>query len=465
MRRVLILMILLAASVSAFNVSISPSQRSVVIDDVAAFNITISHSLPQSERFDVFSPDVVWDVRTEEPLNLGPGGSLSTVLLVKPLYIAPGVYSVPLHVRRMSTGDVVKRGLLLEILSKDQPALTYLPAVRGSVEVPQSIDPRNPAVVKVNLENQNALNLPEVHVKLRGGVLTADKKTSLESFQKKTLSIEIPLSSDISPQRDLLRASVIAYDSEGKAYQFDLSPQEFEIIPYSDILSTVEEDVGVFRTERVITLNNTGNVPRSTVYKFEVGFLQKFFTKADPEAEMVGNQLVWEMSIEAKGHRKVEVITNYWSLVVFFALVCLVFVAYYIFRSPIVLQKRAHVVTTREGGISEMKVLLTVKNRGRGTVNKVRVLDLIPTFGEYAEKAGYGTIPPSGVVKNERKGTVVKWELPSMGPGEDVILSYRIKSKFKILGSVQLPPASAKFEISQGREQSVKSSVAETGLR
>ena len=156
--------------------------------------------------------------------------------------------------------------------------------------------------------------------------------------------------------------------------------------------------------------------------------------------------------------------TNYSSLVVVLGILILFVFAYYLFRSPIVIKKTAKIMTARRDGMLEIKVLLTVLNRGRRPVTNIRVLDLITNVFEYL-KGQEGTLTPVNMTAHERKGSVLRWSVGLIHPGEDTIIEYQIKSRYAILGSISLPPATAKFEVSAGKEQTAKSNVAETGFK
>ena len=43
------------------------------------------------------------------------------------------------------------------------------------------------------------------------------------------------------------------------------------------------------------------------------------------------------------------------------------------------------------------------------------------------------------------KGTVLKWDIPELAPGEERLISYDIRSKLSIIGSFTLPRAKIKF--------------------
>jgi len=110
-----------------------------------------------------------------------------------------------------------------------------------------------------------------------------------------------------------------------------------------------------------------------------------------------------------------------------------------------------------EGGISEIKILLHVKNRSNFTIDEIDITDTIPHIGEMDKEIQIGTIKPVSIAKHKRIGTIVKWQIISLEKYEERIITYRIRSKLSILGGLILPAAKLKFK-EKGKDRVVKSS-------
>ena len=115
--------------------------------------------------------------------------------------------------------------------------------------------------------------------------------------------------------------------------------------------------------------------------------------------------------------------------------------------------------------MNEMKVRVFVKNRSRRQVNRLRVIDRVPHIAEFITNAHLGTLQPSKVTKSERRGTIVRWDIDSLEPYEERIISYKIKSKLKIVGKMVLPPAKIKFHGRANRERVVTSGITKMGRK
>ena len=127
------------------------------------------------------------------------------------------------------------------------------------------------------------------------------------------------------------------------------------------------------------------------------------------------------------------------------------------------MRKTATVIATKEGGISELKVIIEIINRSKKQIKHVKIIDNVPRIAELAKEYDVGTVKPDKVVQHERKGTLVKWSLDEVDPGEERVISYKVKSKLSILGGVTLPSAAAKFEFGK-RQRTANSNTPVIGF-
>ena len=124
-------------------------------------------------------------------------------------------------------------------------------------------------------------------------------------------------------------------------------------------------------------------------------------------------------------------------------------------------KKDVIIVGPTKEGISEMKIIIHLKNRTSDVVNNIFISEKIPRLGELIKESYLGTLEPSKILIHEKRGTIVKWELPSLEPFEERIITYRIKSKLSIVGGIRLPPTRVKFDTKKGRERIIFSNKCE----
>jgi hypothetical protein len=438
-----------------FAVEFNPGQKSINENERADYNLTLMHDYPEVEFFEVYSPEVLWDIRTKDYLQARPNEPLKTILTIQPLNINPGLYGVPIHVKRTGTNEVKKAILYMEV-NGPPSASTYLPAVRGTAEIPAMVDPRGEIPITVSLENQNRRNLTSLKIKARSDVINQDFLVSLGPLERKTFKLAAVVDPRTHPQSDTLQVSVIATERD-KGYQFDLPPVDYEVASYGQLTPSIEVIKSFLKRTRIITLTNEANILLEEPFAYAMPWYARIFTSTDPDARVEDGNLVWDMKINVGNSRQVRVTTNYVPLAIIIILAAILTIVYYVFRSPLVIRKSAVVLSTREGGISELKILLELKNRTNSMLREVSVIDLVPRIAEMLKEYDIGTLTPVSVMRNERKGTIVRYNIGDIMPREERVISYQVKSSLSILGGVSLPEAVSKFTTSQGKERTTSS--------
>ena len=119
----------------------------------------------------------------------------------------------------------------------------------------------------------------------------------------------------------------------------------------------------------------------------------------------------------------------------------IVFLTVYVFKSSVRIRKGVADVDIKEGGVSALKVLLEIRNVTNKPIKKVAVIDYIPNIADLKKEFAEGTLKPTKVLIHGKKGTILRWELEELGPGEDRLISYSLSSKLSILGHFKLPRA------------------------
>ena len=131
---------------------------------------------------------------------------------------------------------------------------------------------------------------------------------------------------------------------------------------------------------------------------------------------------------------------------------------YFSYRSSIVIRKIASNIEKLEGGISELKIVINIKNRGNKPLRDITIIDKIPNIADVEKELYIGTLQPVKILKHENKGSIVKWIIDDLGAGEERVISYRIKSRLSILGDFNLPSTSVRFKF-RGKDKLSKSNL------
>ena len=466
MRRALLIAVLLAViSVSAvdFNIKIFPSERSIKLNESASFEIDVEHFSPVEEFFEVYSNDVTWDVLTDSVMKVAPGTIFKTNLLLRPLNLNPGVYNVPVMFKRSGSNDQQREILYVEVSSQFPEDATYLPAVRGVATVDSQIDPRKGMTIKLSLENQNKRTLDKVDVKVRSNVINKDYSTSLGPLERKTLTFMADLDPMTPPQKDALQISILVPEKD-KAFQFDLFPVAYEIIPYGGVIPSVVTESSFLKYVDTVTLTNQANKFLTHMYRVPAWIFRRGFISSEPPARVEDGALVWEVPLDAGKSFAIIITYNYRPLFWLFLIAVIVLAAYFWFRSPIFVKKSVRVVSSGEEGVSQLKVVIELINRGNKMVRQVRVMDLAPRLADVVAESKETILAPSKVIPNEQRGTLLRWDIDMMEPKEHRVLMYKLHTKLGVLGGLTLPVAAVKFVV-EGQERETVSNKPEIKFR
>ncbi len=461
---ILLLQFVYAQESETFFITISPQKQTVVAGETAVYDLTILNDGINSQIFEVYSPDVIWDVKTDSSLFVGGKQELRTKLLISPLSVNSGLYGVPVVVRKVGVSESVKQTVFFELQSNTPALMSYLPAFRGNASMPKKIEPGKEATIALTLENLNRRNLSDVSVKVRSVILNKDYVTALEPRERKALSFSVVVGKSVAPQKDVLRIHLIKTEND-KSYQYEVQPLEYEIVAVENVVVSEFSEDEFFKKTVGARIKNNGNVPQQGVFAKKMNFFKRLFSQASPEAEVVKGIYSWSVPLDVSEERTVSVVTNYRPVAFTIITALLVFVLYLVFRSPLHIRKTAGIVSTKEGGISELKVRLNIKNRSRRDIKNINLIDLVPKIADVNRHFESSASAPSEIVKHDKRGTLLKWTINSLDVGEEYILSYRMTSKFSILGGTTLPVAVAKFVDAEGRERTTSSNKFKVKLQ
>ena len=447
-----------------FLVDIKPLDNRINSLEVASFNVTVQNL--DSDNTIIIEPfnDPRWRIYSEPAyiyltgLRLGPNEEKSFKLLIKPRKILfPLRYSFSLTLRSETNGYEEVVPIKVEVQTFKPTLQDYDNYILMQVIAPDEIDPREKQELKIILTNKIPLSFKGMRLRVKSAIVDYDKMVSVEGNQRKEIVIPINISADESPKNDLFVITLATPDGT-VVKEFN---KPYTIISYSDFKEERSVKKGFFTSRTTIGVKNNGNSKGTEIVRFKVTSFSSAFTKTQPNAyytkDKTGKYLVWKVELKPKEKTTIIIEQNYWSLVIFVILACALYlIYYYILRNPISVKKRALVVKLREGGISELKVFINVKNRTGKTIKKVVVIDKLPKIAEVEKSLHAGTLKPTKIIRHSTKGTIIKWELGNLEKYEERILHYRVKSKLSILGWFKLPATAVKFRI-KDKEYIIKS--------
>jgi hypothetical protein len=439
------------AYAASFDVEAIPIKDRIIIDEFATFQLNIKNNLQQKDEFRIYTLDFpTWDVRTDPLINpitleLEPGKEGSVELVVDPLKIRDiGAYVVSVNVRSKLTNRVFSVPMKVTILSTEPLIGGYVPTVVTGVDIPEKIDPRKEVSIKISLNNQNVIDYPDLVVKLESNLIKDTIKTQLGPKEEKTLELTANLDPLTPPQGDRLAVAVF----RGNRSIINPIVKDTEIIEYTQ-QELVSEEKKFFITKSLYSFVSNNKEYKGT-FKVETTLFDSIFSSTNPKAETVKENgkryFAWDTQLD-NNRMQVAVTKNFIPLYVVIAVLIVLAISYYMFRSPLSIIKEVSNLVKSEGGVTEIGVVLHVRNRSQNKLKEIEVTEIIPSLVSIERETTIGSLQPNKVLKHERKGTtLVKWTIDTLDASEERVLSYKIKSRLSILGSFSFPAAKAKFK-------------------
>ena len=454
---VMLFLVIQIAHADPIETKVFAIQDSILPDGRAVFEVEIKNNQAIADTFRISYQDIGWDV-VSDPLHhyftgvdVAAGGSQRVRLILNPVeYNETGRYQVDFTLDSKRGKNSHTFPLVISIRPEKPLIREYLAAVRRIVEIPPVIIPEDEVTVRVNLVNRNPKNISEIRLVMSSRFINSTVLTPLGPLEQKVINKSFSLDPTLPPQKDVLNLKLFA---DGLPLKPEIN-EPYEIGAYSEIIVESNETKSSFLklTEKK-TYFNRGNVKASKVVEIETNRLESFFTKSEPDQVSVtrGDKLyrVWELTLDPANKITVTRTVSYRPLVVIITILIAGAIFFYLMRSPVYVVKRASVVHLSGGGISELKIIVHLKNRSDEHFERFTIADNIPIMADVKSDHDLGSVKPSSINVHGNK-TTVKWEVNKLEKNEERILSYRMKARLPIVGAIALPGVSVRFYSEKG---------------
>ena len=430
---------------ASFTVEVAPVKDRILIDGIAEFKLTIHNLGPVTAKYVIDKVDYPrWDIRTPDNINpitidIPAGGSGTLTLYLDPNqnYIGGrGSHSVNIGVQNLASGETVMVRANVGITDDTKPA--YTPTVILTTDFPDEVQPSQDLRFTVTLSNQNKLNLTDVVLRISSKLMDSELVIDLAAEQETMVDVRVPLNPQTPPLAD---TAYMTLTWRGDSVLPTPFQKTYRVAPAAVLSQSEAVKKSFLRTGIEVTFRNNGNVPHTGELTVAVNGWKRPFLYTKPEANYRRGAFTWDATIPAGESVTVTVVENYLWLLVLIIVVGLAWALIHIKRLPIAITKKITQVESKEGSLVGMKVLVTVRNRSQEKLEEVVVLEKLPKLLELERGATIGSLPPTKIFKNERQETFVKWELAALGPDEERVVNYSLRSSFEILGGLKLTPA------------------------
>lgn len=438
-----------------FSVSMHADKNFIQPGEVAYYTLYVTNNQSVSDLFTASSADYDWIVDTTSQGDVLPGQTQPILLELTPKPSATiGPHSIIVKVRSSNTGSFESLNVPVSLLPVNGTPGVYAPSIFLSAQVPQSVDPRNGLLLSVYLRNRNARQYATLTVEATSDIFQKEYTTSLGPIGddgEKTNQITILLDKYTPPGEHDLNVQLLVDGQVVNEYKTQFTIESYNGTSISPSTNTV-----FFKEVTSYSISNDGNSEVTVYVSHPTNLLRRLFTDASADYTVKDvngkSMLVFPVTLEPKQTAKIDVTENFRLLFILILLVALSVISYYIFRSPTVLRKEAAITGANADGVSKLKIRIFIKNRSAKSIHGLHVVDKVTSMADVVKESTLGTLAPTKVITKKGHGTLVRWDIDTLEPFEERIITYSVSTQLNLIGDVYLPAAKAKFD-QRGRER------------
>ncbi|MFH1209810.1 MAG: hypothetical protein V1663_03405 [archaeon] len=443
MKKLLIFLVLLISVSSAYaafyDVSYEDVNSVILPGQKAIFNVNIRNLQAISDTATFVLSDLDWEWEKKN-FNLPIGGQTSFQLeLTPPENTVSGRHALTLKVYSLNNPEnYVYDNLLVDVLPYENVI-----GVEGiETSLPEGLDPRKTNKIKLLLKNKYNIDINDVYIELRSELFNKEFTVDFEGAELKEIEFDVDIDPDtIEGEYDI---NVVAKLGLNKLLD---DKTKLNVVYYSDVKSDVQESTGFLVKDVYVHKRNDGNSVIEQEYSLRLGSFEKIFTYADIEPTYKekrgdGYYYIWNFELQPGQEYNVHVRTNYRDpLLVLIILGLIFYILYYNLTKKVTLKKKILTLKSNEG-ISEMKVLLILKNPGKKTIKTIRLVDQLHNIVKVPDT--FGSLKPSSIKKYDDR-VVLVWDIDNIIGGEERVISYKVKAEVNIIGRLTIPRALCRY--------------------
>lgn len=455
----LLLMTVAVSATDGFSAEYTPIKTRITPEELAEYNITITND----QLFDVVYSISLNAAEASNwiitPTSVKVNASTSRTFKVKILpTTTTGLGSYRVNLRILAPDQTMLFLPLSVIISLDGFPGGYVPNVALNVDSPTSLDPREKLIMDVLLRNRNLLDITELRVTVKSDLF--NKEYSVPLGPRKELTNELTFNLD--PLQKPGEYDLLIQVYHPKTEQIIAESQKtFTIQGYSTISPKFSSKESFFFVTDTITLTNDGNQVRSKEVSIPTNWFTSIFLSTDPVGITTNidgeNHILWDVELKPTETKVITITKNYQPLVILIILIIVCIILYFVLRSPAVILKEASVIKKDYDGVSEIKIRIFIKNRSRGVLRNLTIMDRLPRITEFVDSHTMGSLKPNKVSTSSKRGTLLYWDIDALDALEERILTYKVQSKLKIVGDLSMPKARVRFQTNSGRDRNLLS--------
>ncbi len=461
----IVLLLVPLALAAGFDISIEPITNRIFYDEAAEFNVTITNHQNGDDAYTISSPDPQWIlVKPRITVDVPAQSSSSFTLIIDPkstISLGPKVVIIRVRSVNYPIGEaqksILEANLPVYVKSYDATGHEYVCSIAMNTSMPLSADPREIVPMDIYYRNRNARDNSGnmIKVMITSELFSKEYNISLGPLEEKTTQILAEIPPYTEP--GTYKFTTALYCGDDRAAEVE---RQLQVEGFSELKPEEMKKSFLFRNEFKRTIYNDGNAPNTFTVKVESNWFRKLFTSTYPSAEYLREDgvsyFMWTEDVEPRSSIEVTRVENYRLIPIVIIILAVVTLLYFLLRSPLVLSKQAKVIGKEKEGISELKIRLFIRNRSSQQITGIEVIDRVAGLVEIEKKKQLGTIAPTKIVKR-KKMTYAHWNIESIDPFEERIITYTVKSQLKLAGDIFLPSMTATFITTSGKKRKTHS--------
>ncbi len=322
-------------------------------------------------------------------------------------------------------------------------------------EIPDEITPGQEHKIKIKFKNRGNVRLENYEILITSDFPQLQKNFVIDFEPKEEITEEIILRPDehVSANNHIINIKV--YDEDSKTRGSYSSA--FTIVENPNIQEKLDEKSGFLTKTTIITKNNDGNTISNQRIEAKINFINRLFTTANPEPKLESGKYVWNFQLQPGEEVSIQFTTSYKPI--FYGILIIIIatiILNFLIERTVIIKKRMYKIRKTADGHSELKILILLKNGKSKEITSVKVMDVLPSIVEPTEE--FGTLKPEKIQQGT-KGKRLIWEIGNLAPREERILSYKVKSKVRLIGETRLPPAVVQFTTKEGKVKTERSAA------
>jgi len=431
----------------AYSVDITPVRNDILRSQTATYDVTVNNFQSTDSRFQIYTVDPSWNVKTIPVTPIIPGDGIGRFSLeVRPSGDAPlGAQGVSLTFKDLESGALIKKEVIVNLRSGIPIVGEYEPSIELNVVMPYDVDPREPVPLRLELRNRNSLDIKNLSVTISADHFGEDFILDLPPLSVRTRDVSGLLMDPRSSPGEADISIKLTY----KGYVINQLEKNYQVAEYTAIRQSVDEESVFFKRTKTITVTNDGNVHNTAVVTVPTSLVKSLFvSSSEPGERSEDGELVWRIPLSPNASSVFMITENYRIIVLLLVAVVIAAIAYLFLRSPIVVLKEA-VGIAKHDGVSQLKVRIFVKNRSAKLIRDLQITDRVPSIADVIKADAPGSISPSKIAVSEKKGTLLRWNMDVLEPYEERVLTYHAKSKLTIIGKMSLPQTKTQFTVNK----------------